>query len=285
MNPPNKSERPEYDADVSLLLYKTGRSFKQFFIWLGKIFTQLGKSLATGLLFLMRNIVWLIAGTLLGLGYGYFQFTRNGAHFVAEMTAKANFNSSRALYSTVDYVNSLIANGQVDELGKLFNISREEARQLVEFSANAVESELMAADIYQQQFMQYDRTAKTRQDTFWLKTLKYSDFKKSLTKYDYPYHEIRVVSTNPSIFPRLEKGMVDYISRNELLQDIKNRQAISNNDEEKLIATAIENIDTLRRVYNERLKKGQPATLPSGNQMTILESKPEITTTPELDLF
>lgn len=276
--------RPDSDADVGLLLYKTGHAVKQFFLWLGKHLTRLGRAIVVGLLFLLRNIIWLAAGALVGLGVGYYQYTKRGNYYVAQMTVKANFNSTRSLYNTIEYLNALIAAGKTADLANIFAITPVEAKQLVDFSANFVQSELITAEMYQDQFMQYDRTIKVRQDTFWLRTIKYNEFKESLTKFDYPYHDINVRSTNSSIFRKLEKGIVNLVSNNDLLQEVKNRQAISNKDEEKLITQAIQNIDTLRRAYNQRLIKGGSTDASPGNQLTLLENAPEIKT-PELELY
>lgn len=283
----SKKTTPEHsdsDADVGLLLYKTGRAIKQFFLWLGRILNRLGRAVIIGALFILRNIIWLAAGTLIGLAFGYYQFQKHGNYYFAQMTVKANFNSTRSLYNQIEYLNSLIAAGKSDDLAGIFNITAKEATQLIDFSANFVQSELITAEMYQEQFMEHDRTVKVRQDTFWLRTIKYNDFKESLTKFDYPYHDITVRSTNPSIFKKLEKGIVNLVSSNDLLNEIKNRQAISNKDEERLITQSIENLDTLRRAYNARLAHGESVTPSTGNQLTLLENAPTVKT-PELELY
>ena len=283
-----KQTSPEYsesDGDVGLLLYKTGHALKQFFIWIGKILSQFGQAVISLIVFLFRNAIWLLAGTLIGLGYGYFGYKKQGDTYTAQMSVKANFNSTRSLYNTIEYLNSLIAANKTDELSKIFGITEPEADRLIEFSCTFIESEIITAEMYKQQFMQYDhKSAWTRVDTFWLRTIEYGHFKEELTKYDYPYHEIGVKSTNSSIFSRLEKGIVNYISRVELLQEIKDQQLISNNDEEKILTAAIQNIDTLRRAYNLRLSRGESTETPGVNQLTFLQSTPEVKT-PELQLY
>lgn len=287
MNSLNKSSLPEnsgQEADVSLLLYKSGKALKQFILWIAALFAGLGKAVLAGLLFLLRNILWLAIGAAIGIAYAAYIVKRDGKHYVADMTVKANFNSTRSLYNTIDLFNQLIGTGRTDELADLFKISNQEAKQLVAFSISSIESELITAELYKQQFLQNDRTVKIRQDTFWMRTIKYPDFKESLTKLDYPYQQITVTSTDPTLFPKLQKGIIDYVSRNELLQELRNKQVISNRDEEKLIISAIENIDTLRRAYNQRLLRGQDPSLSGGNQLMVMESTPNIKT-PELDLY
>ena len=272
----SKKTPPEYqgsDGDVGFLIYKVGHTVKQFFVWIARGLSVLGEALVAFVVFLFRNAVWLLLGTVVGVAYGYYNYSKQGAYYTSEMTVKANFNSTRSLYNTIEYLNSLIAADKMDELSKVLNVTPAEADQLIEFSGNNVESEIITADMYKAQFMQEDRrNPRIRRDTFWLRTIEYRDFKESLTKFDYPYHEIELKSTNPSIFSKTEKGIVNYISRVQLLQDIKNQQIVSNNDEEKALVAAIQSIDTLRHSYNLRLARGESTGGPSANQLTVLQS-------------
>lgn len=286
----SKKTSPDYqgsDGDVGFLIYKVGHTVKQFFVWIGRGLAVLGEALSAFVVFLFRNAIWLLIGTAVGVAYGYFNYTKQGAYYTSEMTVKANFNSSRALYNTIEYLNSLISASKTDELSRLLGITPTEADGLIEFSGNNVESEIITADMYKAQFMQDDRRLpKIRRDTFWLRTIEYRDFKESLTKFDYPFHEIELKSTNPSIFSKIEKGITSYISKVQLLQDIKNQQVVSNNDEEKALVSAIQSIDTLRHAYNQRLARGESTSVPSTNQLTVVQSPPTSETkTPELEVY
>lgn len=286
----SKRTSPEFqgsDGDVGFLIYKVGHTIKQFFVWIGRGIAILGEALAAFVIFLFRNAIWLLIGTVIGVAFGYYNYTKQGAYYTAELTVKANFNSTRSLYNTIEYLNSLISANKTDELSKVLNITPAEADQLIEFSANNVESEIIKADMYKDQFMQDDpRSPRIRRDTFWLRTIEYRDFKESLTKFDYPFHEIELKSTNPSIFSKTEKGIVNYISKVQLLQDIKTQQVVSNNDEEKALLSAIQSIDTLRHAYSQRLARGESTTAPSSNQLTVMQSPATAATkAPELEVY
>lgn len=272
------------DADIGLLLYKTGHAIKQFFIWIGQMLGVVLSIIGAPLLFILKNLHWLLVGALIGLVYGYFNYKRQGPQYTAQMTVKANFGSQRALYNTFDYLNALISSSNHQELARIFGITPKEAEELLEFSGSFVESEIITADMYKEQFMDHNRADRVRQDTFWVRTISYEGFKESLTKFDYPYHEVQVRSKNPAIFPNLQAGLINYVSKNELLQEVRNKQSISNKDEEALLTQAIGNLDTLRRAYNLRLARGGTTSNPSGNQLTLLEAMPDMKT-PELDLY
>ncbi len=281
---PSYADRSDADADLGLLLYKSGRSLKNGMVRIGDALSGFGRTLSLTLAFLIRNLAWILAGTALGVGYGVYLLSRNGPSYTSEMTVKANFNSTRALYNTVDYLNSLITASKTNELAKIFTLDTKSASDLESFSIEPVRSQLIEAAMYNEQFLRNDRATRIRQDTFWLRTILYPDFKEALTRYDYPYHIITAKTTNPTLFLSLEKGIYQHISNNPLLQQVKEKQISSDQDEEKLILSAIEKIDTLRRAYNERLMKGQSAATPGSNQLMLMEAAPNART-PELDLY
>jgi hypothetical protein len=270
--------------DLSILFYKSGRSLKYLSKSVGKGFTRFGNAILLTILFLMRNFLWIALGTIIGLGYGIYLLNKSGSSYSSEMTVKANFNSARSLYNTMDYLNALISNRQTDDLAHIFGIEEKDAKRLSNFKAQPLETELIISDIYKEQFLNLNRSSIIRQDTFWLRTLKYNEFKESLTPFDYPLHKITVISTNPAVFGKLEKGIIDHVSNNSLFQEIRKRQAGSNKEEEDLLQSAIYKLDTLRQAYNQRLIRGADAAIPGGNQLTVLQSTPNIKT-PELEVF
>jgi hypothetical protein len=200
------------------------------------------------------------------------------------MILKANHGSARSLYSTVDYLNSLISSGQVDDLTKFFDITPGEAGALSEFTIEPMKSELITIDLYKDAFLISENSPKIRTDTFWTRTIKFEDFKESLTQYDYPFQIVTGYTTNAAVFSKLSNGIGSYIEKNALLNSVKIEGTKSNADEEVLLERSIQNIDSLRRAYNERLTKGQSLTQPA-NQVTVLQGGTETALTPELDLY
>jgi hypothetical protein len=279
----SKTDFSGSDADVSFLLYKIGHAVKRFFILIGQGLAGIGAGMLAALLFLLRNIIWILIGIVISVSYGVYKMSKTGPRYTSDITVKANFGSSRTLYYSVDYLNSLVGTGGTKQLSDLFGISEKEASHLLGFSIKPVRSEIIVSDLYREQFMEYDRTSKVRLDTFWTRTITYEDFKESLTNFDFPYYVITVEATQPDIFSHLEKGIVMHVSKNELLLEIKQQQALSNQDEEKLIVNAIRNLDSLRQAYNQRISKSTTDGT-SGNQVTLLQTAPELKT-PELDLY
>src|SRR5687768_15026054 len=147
----NNPTQRDPDADVSMLLYKTGKAFKQFLLWIGRGFKRIEGLLLMTLLFLFRNFIWLLVGLVLGLSYGLYKQTK-ASGYTSQMVVKANYNSSRALYNAVDYLNALISTGQLNELAAIFGITEAEAGNLSEFTIEPVESEVIIASMYKEEF-------------------------------------------------------------------------------------------------------------------------------------
>ncbi|MBA2250692.1 MAG: hypothetical protein H0W12_10945 [Chitinophagaceae bacterium] len=280
--PSGQFEYHDSDADIAKMIYKTAQSVKHAFIYLYRGIQRLVNIFFYILLFLLRNIIWIILGTALGLGYGLYQLNKNGSKFQSQMIVKANFNSIRSLYNTIDYLNAIINTGRKDELAGIFNISPAEAAQIDGFSIEPVESEVIKAEMYKNLFIENRHGDPGKMDTVWLRTLNYKDFKEKLTRFDYPYQEISGIATNPVIFAKLQDGIIDQISHIPLLLQSKQKQDVTNKDEEKVIRGAISGIDSLRLAYNQRLIIGHGST--ESNQLTLMQTTPE-TKTPELDLY
>ncbi|MBL7698526.1 MAG: hypothetical protein JNK79_10215 [Chitinophagaceae bacterium] len=280
--PTTETVNRDADADLSLLLYKTGRSIKQFLLWIARGIGAAGRTLLAILLFLFRNILWLLIGFVIGLLFGIYQVSKTTT-FSSDMIVKANFGSSRNLYNAVNYVNSLISANQVNELSTMFEITPAEAAQLHDLSIEPEISELITAEMYRQEFLEPERNKKMRLDTFWTRTVKYEDFKENLTDFDYPLYKITAKTSNATVFTKLGNGIAAYINSNPLLSAIKQQQAESNAGEEKLLVNSIGNLDSLRNAYNQRLIKGE-STVPNGNQMMLLQGTKE-QSIPELDLY
>jgi hypothetical protein len=273
----------EDDVDLGHLFNQTGSAITNFFNWLGRVFNALGHAFLLFLFFLKRNFLWLLAGLLLGMGYGLFVSTKSGSSYYSRMTVKTNFHSSRALYGTMDYFNALISSGQTAELSKLFSLTASEASSITYFEAEPVKSEVITADLYREKFLNLYHNTQVRMDTFWVKTITYNEFKNSLTNFDYPLHHIKVISYNPYVFPKIQQGLINYISENETLKKVRANGEELNTEEINLLESSIRSLDTLRNAYTKRLAAGITSG-EKGNNITMLEGD-MVMNPPELELY
>ena len=279
----NSPDQPSSEADINLLLYKTGKTIKSGLQGMGRVFMRLCSIIASLIGFLFHNGLWLLTGIVAGAGYGISQIAMNGPAYSSEMVIRANFNSARALYGTIDYLNALIDGGKKETLANIFAISPDEAGQLVAFTVKPIESELTVARIYRNEFLESDRTNKIRQDTFWTRTIKYPEFKKSLNNYDYPDHVILAVTRSPDLYVNLQQGITSYLADNKLLQELKNQYATIAVEREESILEALGDLDSLRQAYTYKIRNSR-LTEPN-QQLSILPYATAQPAFPELEVY
>lgn len=280
---PPVTKTTDDDIDLEQLFNKTGGVINNLFAWLSRVFLRLGTALLLLLFFFRKNLIWLILGAIIGMGYGIFLVSRNGSNYYSEMTVRTNFKSTRLLYGTIDFFNALINNGQTAELSKILNITRPEAASLIQFQSTPVVSETITVDMYNDRFLKFYHNNKLRIDTFWTRTIDYKDFKSSLTKYDYPVHQVKVISHNTFIFSKIQPAFLAYISNNELPKQEKANSDEVNKAEIDILVSSIQSLDTLRNTYNRRLSS-EGGLNEKGNYLTQLGGN--ITANnPELELY
>ncbi|MFT3825567.1 MAG: hypothetical protein QM731_16730 [Chitinophagaceae bacterium] len=203
--------------------------------------------------------------------------------YYSDATVRTNFESSRELYNSVDYLNALIKQGQTNELTRIFDISAKEALDLESFEAEPVDNNLIVTDLYKERFLNYRRNEIFRQDTFWTQAIKLNDFKAKLTRYDYPLHVVTAISRGENIFPKLQKGLVNLVSQNPVLQ--RNKEIADNtlHEQEKLLLRSLDELDSLSSTYNKRLLQEDNSKEGGNNNLTLLDKS--LLRTPELDLY
>jgi len=272
------------DIDLGSALIIMGRGFKSIGRFFYSVFLALANAFLFALLFLKRRMWWLLGALVLGLGLGaYFNYS-NGTMYYSVMTARYNFGSTRALYNTVDYLNALLGEDRRADISKILSISIEEARSLKSFSAQPLNNEKVVSDLYNEYYLSSDRSYRVRTDTFWTRTIKYKDFKEGLTRYDIPIQQLTAYSVRADIFPKIQNGLINTIVNNGILKKNEEINKKIQEDEEKIIISSIQGLDTLRQVYNERLRRSGNDQETGTTNLTVLD-KTMLKPNPELELY
>jgi hypothetical protein len=261
--PINKEKELEL-GDALTLIIKTFRK-------LGRLMARLGEAVIAGLVFIKRRLWWILLAIVIGLGWGACESMKGGNSYKAEMTARFNYESTITLYGSIDYLNGLIGDARYDLLATLFSISRQEAAALLNFSAAPVKDPLIIADLYRQQYLDFNRSMLVRLDTLWPRMIPFNDFKKGLTSYNIPLQQITVFTRRPDIFPQLQKGLIHLISSNAVLQK---KQLIKDQlqaEEENILLSSLQGLDTLRAVYNERIRNTLKRQENSSTNISLLD--------------
>jgi hypothetical protein len=231
------------------------------------------------LLFIKRNLVWLIVSALIGFSYGFYNYMKNGPSYFADMTVSTNSESSRLLYQKIDYFNALIKEGYSKELCEIFKIVPSQANKLIHFEIEPIDEPLQEAKMYKENFLSQRKSGEI--DTLWPNIIKYKDFVTSLTKYDYPQHVIRLYSKSSTIFSNIQQGMVDIIGNNLSLKKAILANIEITGREEAIVNTSLSGIDSLRRAYNRRIMNEANTGLEKG-EILIAQTTQK---SPEIELY
>jgi hypothetical protein len=278
------SRNDSNDIDLGSVLLILGRGFRSIGRFFYRLFVAFGDAILHTLLFLKRRMWWLIGALVIGLSLGSYLNHLNGTLYYSVMTARYNFGSTRALYSTVDYLNAMIGEHRQADLSKLLSISPAEARTIKRFSVEPLKSEKIISDLYDEYFLSSDRSFGSRTDTFWTRTIKYSEFKEGLTKYDIPIQQLTAYSIQPDIFPKIEQGLINAVVRNGTLKRNEEINKRILGDEEQILVSSIQGLDTLRQVYNERLRRAEKDAQTGTTNLTVLD-RSMLKPSPELELY
>lgn len=279
VNPP--PIRENNDVDLGTVLHKVSQMMSRFFYLLGRLIIAIFRSLVVGLVFLRKNVLWVLIGAVIGLGYGLYTTMRIQPSYQSVSTVRLNFGSTHAFYNAVEYFNTLRQQDRINELSALFKISAEEASSIVHFEATPVINDMIVAEMYRNTFTKTLKDEPIRQDTFWTRTIKFADFKAQLTQYDFPVHQLKAVCLRAEIFGKLQQGFIDILEKNAVL--IRNKQMMQEAvlGKKKLLENSIKELDTLSTVYNSRLLQVAPAKELAVTNLSISERNLRA---PELEL-
>ncbi|MCU7550855.1 hypothetical protein OCK74_17175 [Chitinophagaceae bacterium LB-8] len=268
----------ETEIDLGVFFSLIEKTFRKIGNLLSLFFISLFQFFIGILLFLRRKILWLAIGALIGLGFGLQRYISKGPTYYSEMLVKTNFQSTRPLYNLIDYFNSLIDQKRYIELSKNFGIQEGEAQRLISFEISPVDDYMETARLYRNTFLDHSRTGTVNRDTLWSNTVNFREFKNNLKPYDYPSQKIRLYSTNSSLYPKVQEGLVHLVNSNEILNFYKQGINGLNSDEVNILQRSLTGLDSLRQAYISKLNR--PGTSGSnGNNIIISDtsmSSPEI---------
>lgn len=281
MNEKPASEKNTGEVEISDFLRLLGRIFTRIWNGIAWLFTNLFELLILFFLFIKRKAIWLGLAIVLGLGLGYYLYSKEGAVYRSEMVTRSNFESNYFLYNQISYFNSLISNKNFGEISRIFTLNETEAKSLVGFKVDPVKSDIEAAKLYREAFLRSKRNHNYGFDTIWSRTMRFDAFKRQLKDEDYPVNKIIVRSKQANIFPKIQQGILNSFNNNPELKEKKQSLLEIRKQEEALLTDALNNIDTLRKVYNKKLT--MQTENPSGSNQLILGERD--IRTPELDLY
>ncbi len=280
--PTRQPAQQEKDMDLAGLLALMSRGIRKIFVWIGSFFVFLFECALVLLLFIKRKIIFFLVAAAIGLVLGLISYNRSGPLYYSDMLVRTNFESSRLLYNKIKYFNALIREAKRKEISEIFGISEAEAVSLVSFAIEPVSDEIEKAKVYRDYFLTHDRSSNFSLDTMWSKTIKYNDFKKDLKTYDYPFHEIRLISTSSTVFSKITNGIIKSVKDNATMVSVKTATDSLLKQQENIISSSLASLDSLKTAYNKRITSSSTSGKSEGQNFIFSDKD---TRNPEIDVY
>jgi predicted transcriptional regulator len=233
------------EVDLGSLFKVIGKGFQNLFSAIGRFFKAIFHFFILLLLFLRNNALKLGIAIFVGAAMGLYLDLTLPKQYSSTMIVEPNFKSAQQLYKNINFYHELVKQKDSNLLALTFNISVQEAAKLKGFYIEAIRNENEKYQFFNNFIQEIDTTT--------VRNINIKEFKKGFTDYNYSYHEIKVKSLSNAIFEKLSLPIINSIENNpyyKYQKKINDENLLQN---EKVLIKSLQEVDTLRRIYNEVL--------------------------------
>ncbi len=237
----NSKSNNEEEVDLGSLFTIIGKGFSKFFNFIGNIFKGIFHFFISILIFLKENSFKIGIAAIIGFAVGIFLEVKSSDTYSSDMLVQPNFKSVSQLYNNINFYNDLVE--QRDTLGiqNTFNLDKETAASLKEFSIEPIANENDIINAYNDFVLEVD-TATVSSYTF-------EDFKASFKDLDYKTHEINVIAEKNDVFNKLDEIIISSVVKNKYFSRVKELTNENLNRTDSLLRQNLGQVDSLRKVY------------------------------------
>jgi hypothetical protein len=263
----------EEEVDLGSLFIIIGKGFFKFFNFIGNIFKGVFHFFISILIFLKENSLKIGIAAVIGLVVGGVLEIKSLDSYSADMLVQPNFDSASQLYNNINYYNDLIKQKDTVGIQNTFNVDKETAASLKEFS--------IAPVINKNDLINSYNSFVLKVDTLTVKSYSFKDFKTSFKDLDYKIHKINVIAEKNDVFNKLDEVILSSVVKNKYFNRVKELTNENLNRTDSILRQNLGQIDSLRKVYlqvmvAEAKKQSTGTNIDLGGQKT---------TTKELELF
>ena len=263
----------EEEVDLGSLFVIIGKGFSKFFNFIGDIFKGIFHFLISILIFLKENSLKIGIAAIIGLVMGFFLEIKSSDSFSSVLLVQPNYKSVSQLYNNINYYNDLVV--QKDTLGiqNVFNLDKETAASLKNFSIAPITNESDIINAYNDFVLEVD--------TATVSSYSFKEFKNSFIDLDYQIHKINVIAKKNDIFIKLEEVILSSVIKNKYFDRVKELSNENLNRTDSLLRENLGQIDSLRKMYMQVMVAESKKQF-TGTNIDLGGQK---TTTKELELF
>tara|TARA_B110001454_G_scaffold117546_1_gene109878 strand:+ start:242 stop:1297 length:1056 start_codon:yes stop_codon:yes gene_type:complete len=231
----------EEEVDLGSLFVIIGKGFSNFFNFIGNIFKGIFHFFISILIFLKENSFKIGIAAIIGFAVGIFLEVKSSDTYSSDMLVQPNYKSVSQLYNNINYYNDLVE--QKDTLGiqNTFNLDKETAASLKEFSIEPIANENDIINAYNDFVLEVD--------TATVSSYAFEDFKASFKDLDYKTHEINVIAEKNDVFNKLDEIIISSVVKNKYFSRVKELTNENLNRTDSLLRQNLSQVDSLRKVY------------------------------------
>ena len=269
-----KQNIPQDDeVDLGNLFKIIGKGFKNLFNTIGQFFKSVFHYFILLLLFFRNNALKLGIAVFIGSVIGLYLDLTLPKQYSSSMIVEPNFKSAQQLYQNINFYHELVKQKDLNLLAQTFQIPVSEASKLKGFYIEPLKNENEKYEFFNDFIEEVDTTT--------IKNIDIIEFKKGFTDYDYKYHQINVKSLSNIIFEKLSTPIISSIQNNSYYKYQKKINDENLFQNEKVLVKSLQEVDTLRKIYNEVLiTEAKKAEM--GTNITLAQG---VKKTDELELF
>ena len=237
----NSKSNNEEEVDLGSLFTIIGKGFSKFFNFIGNIFKGIFHFFISILIFLKENSFKIGIAAIIGFAVGIFLEVKSSDTYSSDMLVQPNFKSVSQLYNNINFYNDLVE--QRDTLGiqNTFNLDKETAASLKEFSIEPIANENDIINAYNDFVLEADTTT--------VSSYTFEDFKASFKDLDYKIHEINVIAEKNDVFNKLDEIIISSVVKNKYFSRVKELTNENLNRTDSLLRQNLGQVDSLRKVY------------------------------------
>ncbi len=261
------------EVDLGNLFKVIGKGFQNLFNAIARFFKAIFHYFISLLLFLRNNALKLGISIFIGAALGLYLDLTLPKQYSSTMIVEPNFKSAQQLYKNINFYHELVKQKDSNLLAQTLKISVQEAAKLKGFYIEPIRNKNEKYQFFDDFIQEIDTTT--------VRNIDIKEFKKGFTDYNYSYHQIKVRSLSNTIFEKLSLPIISSIENNpyyKYQKKINDENLLQN---EKVLVKSLQEVDTLRKIYNEVLIT-EANKKSSGTNITLAQGAKK---TNEIQLF
>ncbi len=247
-----------------------------FFQALGKFFSSIGTAIKSLFKLLFHVLIFLpyvylkrfgkivIPLLILAIIAGfYLDSGEKAVSYKAEILVSPNYDSGKELYTTIDYLNSLVEAGEYAQLGNVLGLDSARASAYLNFSIEPNVNERITVRDYQQYISYMDSSV--------VEIMKYDKYGQSFSKqpFDYPQQKITVIASEPDVFEPLNNFFGTFLDQKKLFDQRRGVRLAMIKENIGTVQKTLAQTDSLRKAIDIAIKNLGKSSSSQGQNIIV----------------